>query len=1155
MYWLQPCSKKADRISAGSLLGLMQQVTLVLLILGLPNLMQAVSAGVVSSDSVSQETLEVKIKQAEANTEMDEKARARLIELYRKSLTNLQTIAANRKAAEAFQKAAQSAQRKIEALRKEVERTGDPVANDPLNTGMSSPLATVERLLQKEKANFGAVDARRKDLEIRLEEEARRPVAIPQRLSEARQQQEEIDAQLKLPSSTDQDSATAEARQWELRTRYQALSTEITMLDQELLSQPMRIDLLEAEHDKTLTSLAWIGERVDHLEDLVTRKRQDDADLARAQAEQARQAAEGMHPAVVALAEKNAALSEERASMVSRLAQITDRLALAESLGSQIEEDFKSAQETIEIGGLSQELGHMLQQQRQSLPDLKSFQQQAKERVDKAARIGVLRLQLRKEQKHLRNLEKYVAGIVVDGADEEPVVREQLRDLARERRELIATAIESADFYLLKLSELESAQLRLLSAIEGYDTFLDEHLLWVRSASRTQLEELGALPEQVLQILSPTGWLEVMRVLAFQATHSPVYVLLALILGALLWARQRMIAMIRDIVAKRSKPTLDRFGYSIQALLLTLIVAASWPLVVVVTGWQLRVSAQATVFSIAVGSSLFALGKQLFFLRAFRMICMPEGLAASHFRWPDSSLRLLRSELDRLTWIYLPTMMVTLLTFYLDPLNLGWAIGRTAFVILVVALALAFYRLLHPRTGVLVDYMKQPDKRTFSRLYRIWYPLIVAVPLVYGLLFLMGYLYTAGILLRLLADTIWVFVGLLILHALAQRWLRVTQRRLVYEAAVERRLAEWQERHAEHKKMMDEEPVLTEVEEPEVDFVALSDTSRKLLSTAVVVSGLVSIWLIWSEVFPAFRIFDDFTLWQQTVSVDGESVTQPITLADFALALVYLVGTIVLAKQLPAVIEIVLLHRTDMLASDRYTVTTLASYIIVAVGIVLVFKTVGADWSKLQWLIAALGVGIGFGLQEIVANFISGIIILFERPVRVGDVVTVGDTDGVVTRIRIRATTIRNWDGKELLVPNKEFITGRLLNWSLSDTSVRILVSVGIAYGSNVRRAMNLLEEAAKENEHVMDDPAPSVIFESFGDNSLNVILRCFVENIDIRMPTISALNQSINSKLNDAGIVIAFPQRDLHLDTTNALRINIEDTRREQKPTGSSQD
>jgi potassium efflux system protein len=200
----------------------------------------------------------------------------------------------------------------------------------------------------------------------------------------------------------------------------------------------------------------------------------------------------------------------------------------------------------------------------------------------------------------------------------------------------------------------------------------------------------------------------------------------------------------------------------------------------------------------------------------------------------------------------------------------------------------------------------------------------------------------------------------------------------------------------------------------------------------------------------------------------------------------------------------------------------------------------GGSWAQIQWLIAALGVGIGFGLQEIVANFISGLIILFERPIRVGDYVSVGDTSGHVTRIQIRATTIQTRDRKELLVPNKEFITGRLLNWSLSDQVTRILIPVGIAYGSDVDKAMALVTEAAQENPRVLEEPLPFTAFEGFGDNTLNLSLRCFIDSIDYRLPTISQLNQAINQKLNAAGIVIAFPQRDLHLDTTRPLEIHI---------------
>ena len=185
----------------------------------------------------------------------------------------------------------------------------------------------------------------------------------------------------------------------------------------------------------------------------------------------------------------------------------------------------------------------------------------------------------------------------------------------------------------------------------------------------------------------------------------------------------------------------------------------------------------------------------------------------------------------------------------------------------------------------------------------------------------------------------------------------------------------------------------------------------------------------------------------------------------------------------------------------------------------------------MQWLVAALGVGIGFGLQEIIANFISGLIILFERPIRVGDLVTVGDSSGEVIRIRIRATTIRDFDGKELLVPNKEFVTSRLLNWTLSNTDIRMSLEVGIAYGSDVRKAVAILEDIVANHEMILDKPEPDVLFREFGDNSLNLIARYFFNDVQQRGYLLSDLHLKINDAFAEAGIVIAFPQIDVHFD------------------------
>ena len=500
------------------------------------------------------------------------------------------------------------------------------------------------------------------------------------------------------------------------------------------------------------------------LDELVNRKRQEEAEQARAEAEATRREAQGKHPLVLGLAERNAALSEELAQAAARLNALAEQAEQTDKLARRIETQFKSARDTVAIGGLSQELGRILQQQRRSLPDLRDYRRAARERKDKAVEIGVRRLRHLEEENRLRDLDAYLAELMAGtdtgaAVEQTPLVQGQLRELAVDRKGLLEKAIAADDLYLRKLGELESAQQRLLDAIEDYDAFLDEHLLWVRNTSLFQLDQLGAMSVQMGRVLSPAGWRQVARTIAYQATHSPVYALLAVALALLLWGRKRLIAVIRGLSDKLGKPTTDHFGYTLLALGLTVIAAAPWPLVVAVTGWQLKVSAEATDFTTAVGASLLAIAIQFYWLRLFRLICMPDGLAAAHFRWPESSLRPLRSELQQLSWIFLPAALMAMVASRLDPLDAGWALGLIPFLIAMGSLAVAFARLLHPKRGVLAGYTRQPQRRTFKQLHRLWYPLLVVYPLALGVLALLGYLYTAGTLSVLLLDTAWFCGG------------------------------------------------------------------------------------------------------------------------------------------------------------------------------------------------------------------------------------------------------------------------------------------------------------------------------------------------------------------------------------------------------------
>jgi potassium efflux system protein len=166
--------------------------------------------------------------------------------------------------------------------------------------------------------------------------------------------------------------------------------------------------------------------------------------------------------------------------------------------------------------------------------------------------------------------------------------------------------------------------------------------------------------------------------------------------------------------------------------------------------------------------------------------------------------------------------------------------------------------------------------------------------------------------------------------------------------------------------------------------------------------------------------------------------------------------------------------------------------------------------------------------------------------------VTVGDVSGTVSRIRIRATSILDWDRKELIVPNKEFITGKLVNWSLSDPISRFIIKVGIAYGSDVELAEKILLEVINEHPMVLKEPKPSVYFLGFGDNSLNFELRIYISSIDHWLPTRHELHKAIERKFREAGIVIAFPQRDVHFDTDQPLKIQMVPDKAEPTPDDS---
>jgi small-conductance mechanosensitive channel len=226
----------------------------------------------------------------------------------------------------------------------------------------------------------------------------------------------------------------------------------------------------------------------------------------------------------------------------------------------------------------------------------------------------------------------------------------------------------------------------------------------------------------------------------------------------------------------------------------------------------------------------------------------------------------------------------------------------------------------------------------------------------------------------------------------------------------------------------------------------------------------------------------------------------------------------------------------------QLALSRLVHYALVLVGFLFALGVLGVNFRNITIIGGALGVGIGFGLQGIVNNFVSGLVLLFERPIKVGDWVQLGEQWGEIARIGLRATVVRTFDRSEIVVPNADLVSNQVTNWTLTDRYMRIRLMVGVAYGSDIPLVIQTLKEVALDNPMVLSNPAPQILFMQFGESSLDFELRIWINEIDNMVPVRSELNQEIDRRFREAGIEIAFPQRDLHLrsvDTSAASALS----------------
>lgn len=270
----------------------------------------------------------------------------------------------------------------------------------------------------------------------------------------------------------------------------------------------------------------------------------------------------------------------------------------------------------------------------------------------------------------------------------------------------------------------------------------------------------------------------------------------------------------------------------------------------------------------------------------------------------------------------------------------------------------------------------------------------------------------------------------------------------------------------------------------------------------------------------------------------------PVTLLSLFVFILLLLLFAFLARIIGKVILKRFFSRLQIEEGISYSLIRISQYIIMITGVVISFQFIGIDLSGLVVIFGLLSVGIGFGLQNITSNFVSGLVLLIERPIRVGDRVTVGDTLGDVLEINMRSTTIQTLTNIAIIVPNSEFISSNVINWSHGDPKVRLDLPIGVSYNSDLDTVLHSLREVADENTDVLKKPKPEINFAGFGDSSWNFELRVWLESPKRYQIVRSDLNCAIVKKFREKNIEIPFPQRDLHLRTSVPIPLNKHEDR-----------
>lgn len=1084
------------------------------------SLIFAVSITAVAADLPSVKTIQTELDKAKKAEQSD--SNKAIVKNYEDTLALLDSITKQKNETDALNKAIANAPAQLKASQENLER---------LKKREKSP-----EQLQAELTKLALNELQEKLLEtqdalLKIQENL---TALNGQLSSQKSLPERVQAALTANATRTQEintALTATTSTPSLKTKLQVeleyLGANNAYNQLALSANDQLTSLYASQVDEKSLAQSQAQQELAALQTVINNQKLAESQNQAKQATEVQQNAETTNPSIQRELAFNTRISESLVEQTTQLNALSqDNLRIKTALDN-LQQTQRTIEEQISALQGTLVLSRIINKQKQLLPQdemVKGLSKQISDLRVKIFDVTEFKDKLTDIDAYITNLEKS------DKVTFTTKEKSQLTSILQERNKMLTDSVKMMNDQLNLAINIELNQQQVQTISDTLQSKLQQQSFWVKSNDEMSLKWVEDLPARV-------GWQ--IRIIANQFDFSnwrdnlPLAIFLVGGLLVLTWLISRQKEKIKkrltDINNQMKSLETESQWHTPTAIFWTLILSLPTTFIF------LAVFIVITYICFQEPTTVWRWGLQMagyWWYFAFMMALLrPNGIAYRHFKMPKESNENFRRILKKSGWILALMLNASIFTH----LESGVAYDIIGQLMAVGMLLLMIFMVTPEMRKAIEKYQGVAKKSSFMlSILRI---ILLFVPIALIILILSGYYYTALVLIEHFVATYFAITTWIILRALVYRGFEVSARRLAAKRLREKR--EQLQAKVEAEKDADKDESAVEIVKElqhQNESLTINDVKAQVLRMVdfVLWIGLfVMLYWVWADLLTVAFYLDGITLWQQSVTTDAGTTMEAVTLLNLLIAIIILTVTVVLVRNIGGVLEVLVFSNVKLSQGTPYTITTLLTYGIIALGGMFAFGSLGMSWSKLQWLFAALSVGLGFGMQEIFANFVSGIIILFERPVRIGDQVTIGEFTGTISKIQIRATTLLDFDKKEVIVPNKAFVTERIVNWALTSSMTRLVIRVGVAYGSDLELTKRLLLQAAAENEKVLKDPAPAAYFLTFGASTLDHELRVYVGQISDRTRTIDALNRRINELFAEHNIEIAFNQLDVFIKNT----------------------